>query len=744
MSQGHSAEDEARLRAILESSANPVHANLQRLVEAFETDYEPPAEKNDTRIAEFNAIIRPQTPAEACLAPILALFGWEGDGRRLRESLPHFERVTDCEGLCRVLSLLSYAITRRTVSGEDLVSEFLPCLFSRNGTDVLLIIDREPDGRLLAFDGQTAGWQLISAGKLRGCSYAIRADDSPEQPKSWLLSTVLKFTPAIIIAVVLSLLGNLAALTIPIFVIYVYDLGIGTKSLSVVSMLGVGASLALATGFILRKIRSYTLAYLGARIDALIAMDAFERLLQLPVAMIEGAPLGTQVSRLKQFESVRSAFTGSLATSIVDIPFIVIFLIAIAYFGGHLIWVSVSLIVVYAILLAIAIPIMRHQIETIGRTKQRINFLLHEIFGKSRIIRALRAEEVWIARHRDLVRVLTHQNYKAQSFSHFVQNLGQLLVSLAGIATLAFGTLRVTSGSMNSGELIGTMALVWRVLAPVQSTYLSVPGLIQAIQTFRQLDRLMNIRAERSGWPRQGVRRRFRGHVSVQRLVFRYPRRAEPVFRGVQMDIKPGEMIAVTGSSSSGKTTLLRLMAGLYAPTAGGILVDNRDLRQIDPADWRSAIAFLPEQSSFFYGTLSQNLRLARPDASDETVVRALREMGFDAEVEMFLAGREKRMTASEVARLPDATRKRFALARCFIKDAPVYLLDNPAASLDIAAEARLIEKLHSLKGKATIIFTTFRPSHMKLVDRLILLKDGVVALDGAPHLVMERLAAAA
>src|SRR5262249_17731899 len=148
--------------------------------------------------------------------------------------------------------------------------------------------------------------------------------------------------------------------------------------------------------------------------------------------MIESAPLGAQVSRLKQFESVRNAFTGSLATSIVDIPFIVMFLVAITYWGGHLVWVSVVLIAIYAILLAITIPVMRHQIEKIGKTKQRINFLLLEIFGKSRIIRALRAEEVWIARHRDLVRVLTQQTYVAQSFSHLVQNLGQMLVSLAG------------------------------------------------------------------------------------------------------------------------------------------------------------------------------------------------------------------------------------------------------------------------------------------------------------------------
>jgi len=282
------------------------------------------------------------------------------------------------------------------------------------------------------------------------------------------------------------------------------------------------------------------------------------------------------------------------------------------------------------------------------------------------------------------------------------------------------------------------------VLSPLQSTYLSAPRLIQAMQTFRQVDRLMKIPTERSIPVRQGFRRQFKGQISLQRIVFRYPQRSEPVFRGLQLDIKPGQMIAVTGASGAGKTTLLRLVAGLYPPTAGGILVDNRDLRQIDSAEWRSAIAFLPEKASFFYGTLSQNVRLARPDADDAAVARALSEMGFDAEADLLTAGQEKRLTASEVERFPDALKQRLALARCFIKDAPLYLLDNPAARLDAAAEIRLINKMTALKGRSTVIFTTFRPSHMRLADRLIVLKDGQVTLEGPPDLIIERLATAA
>jgi ABC-type multidrug transport system fused ATPase/permease subunit len=186
------------------------------------------------------------------------------------------------------------------------------------------------------------------------------------------------------------------------------------------------------------------------------------------------------------------------------------------------------------------------------------------------------------------------------------------------------------------------------------------------------------------------------------------------------------------------------MMAGLYPPSFGAVLVDDMDLRQIDPAEWRSQIAFLPETANFFYGSLAQNLRLSCPDATDADVMRALREMGLDSEERLMSGGVDKRLTAADIESFPDALKQRMALARCFIKEAPIFILDNPAASLDTASELHLLNKFSALKGRATVIFTTFRPSHMRLADRVILLKDGQVALDGPPEEVLERIAAAA
>jgi ATP-binding cassette subfamily C protein LapB len=611
-----------------------------------------------------------------------------------------------------------------------------------------LIVERESDGTLLAFDGGAAAWKKIEPAGQFGWAFSIWDQsvniEGLEQGASWLLAAIKQFRPTIVATLGFSLLGNVAALALPIFVIAVYDLGIGTKSANTIVMFAIGAGIVIATNLALRSVRARAMAYFGARIDALIGMKAFEVILNMPVSMVEAAPVDTQISRLRQFESMRDFFTGTLASSVVDVPFIFIFLIAIALWGGNLVWIPISLIGVYIGLSVITVPITRKFARAISFAKQRRNILLREILTKRRAIRALSAEDVWIARHQDLVELIADQSHRAHRFNSIVQNIGELLVSIAGVATLGLGALSVTKGSMTSGALIGTMALVWRVLSPLQSTYLSLPRIAQALQTFGQIDRLMKIRSERGARAPQSFFRQFRGKLSVQRLAFRYPQRAEAVLRGVQLEIRPGETIAVTGASGSGKTTLLRLIAGLYPPTLGAVLADDMDLRQIDPTEWRSQIAFLPETANFFYGTLAQNIRLSRPEASDDDVLRVLKEMGLDGEDHLMREGIDRRLTAADFDNFPDALKQRLALARCFVKNAPIYLLDNPAASLDTASELHLLRKLGALKGRATIVFTTFRPSHMRLADRLILLKDGQVAQDGPPDRVLERMSTAA
>ncbi len=699
-------------------------------------------------IEHIQTLISPQTDFEATISPLMELLGWAGELRRVREALPHFDRVHNIEMLRAFLARLDYETSYQYVDLEFMRADLLPCICELDST-LYLVSEKAANGTLLAFNAKTRAWMNIAPDRMSGDVLTIRKASRNDREmlkmqQNWLGAVIARFKPIIGMAILLSFLINVAALCVPFFVVHVYDLGIASRSGLVVFYLAIGAGIVILGDLSLRYIRARVMAYFGSRVDALIGMTAFQQLVQMPISMVESAQIGTQISRLRQFESMRDTFIGSLATAIIDIPFVAVFLVTIAYFGGHLVWVPVSLLTIFVVLSFITLPLVKSSSNELGDVKQRLQLLVREIVGMRQIIRDMNVENVWAERHRELLDEWSRKSQRALFISNMTQNIAQALVSISGIATLTLGAIWVMSGAMTPGALVGAMALVWRVLSPLQTTYLSITRLEQALQTITQINRLMSIPTEFETRGIKSFHRSFGGNVTLSRLVFRYPRRIEPALRGIQVQIKAGEVIAITGTSGSGKTTLLKLILGLYPPMGGAVLADGLDLRQIAPAEWRSSVAFLPEQIHFYYGTIAQNMRLACPDASDAQLTEALKAAGVDLQSALLPDGIETRLTSSRLESLPDAVKQSIALARCFLKQSPLYLLDNPGANVDQAGAAAMVKKINELKGRSTIILTTFRPAYMRLADRVIVLNEGLVVADGPPDDIIQKLSSAA
>jgi ABC-type bacteriocin/lantibiotic exporter with double-glycine peptidase domain len=749
--------DEALRAALAPPEAPAVHAvhdQIARIASAFgatATDTTrasaSASDEEDEVLSHLAAAISPATAAEACLLPALTAIGWAGVVRDVREVLPHFDRICDIEGLRSVLARLNYQTVPEPINLAEIRAEMMPCLFSEDGINVWVAVKRAPSGELLVFDGAARQLRLLPPPDVEGVAYTISSrTNEPAAPAggAWLGNVIGHFRPLILKIFALSFLINLCALALPLFIIHVYDLGIGARAVEVVLYLGAGALIVMATDQVLRRVRGRALSYLGARLDAIIAMTTFQQLLQMPISMTDSVPVSTQISRLKQFENVRDAFTGTLAAAAIDIPFILVFLAAVTAIGGHLVWVPLTLVVAYAVMAIVSIPLSRRYLARTSDAKIRLQNLLVELVRKRQAIRDLHAEQIWIARHDALANLFVRRSYSEQIVDGFVQSLAQSMVTVAGISTLGAGTLMVIGGSLSTGQLIGVMVLVWRILSPLQSLFFALTRLQQTIQTFKQINRLMEIAVERNPDQRVSFYRKFKGGISLNRLVFRYPRNMDATLRGMQFQIKPGEAIAIAGKSGSGKSTLLKVIAGLYNATGGAVLADGLDIRQLDPAEWRSGIAYASQTSAFFQGTVAQNIRLACPQASDEEIARAAAEMGLDRYPDLFPDGLDTRLSRSAIEQLPPAVRRRLQLARCFVKQASLYVLDSPFVNLDGAGEAILEGKIRALKGQATVIFTSHKPQRMRVADRIIVLESGQIAMHGPADKVIERLAAAA
>jgi ABC-type bacteriocin/lantibiotic exporter with double-glycine peptidase domain len=441
--------------------------------------------------------------------------------------------------------------------------------------------------------------------------------------------------------------------------------------------------------------------------------------------------------RIRQFESVRDAFTGPLANTVLDLPFVLVFVAAVFLVGGNIAWIAVALIALYAIMAAVAIPMTRHRVSVMGEARSRWQNFLLEALSKQAALRRHGVEDLWCERARPLIGAAATRQFRAQQLNFTIQTLSQALVMLAGVATIWVGALMVMRDELTVGALIAVLAMVWRVLAPINSAFLSILRLGQVVQTFKQINGLMRIGLERVPGRLATIYRVFGNAIDLARVSFRYSAHSEPALIGASLAIPSGQLVAVTGPSGAGKSTILKLIAGLYVPQAGAVQIDQIDVRQLDVGELRHAIAYMPQKLTFFHGTIDQNLRLACPTADERDVERACREAGVRHYDNVLSEGYGTRLTSEFQASMPDGLKQRLALARTWVKQSSIILLDEPATHLDQAGEEALMRKLAALRGKATIIMVTHRPSHMRLADRVVYMERGQIVHDAKPDQVL-------
>jgi ABC-type bacteriocin/lantibiotic exporter with double-glycine peptidase domain len=307
---------------------------------------------------------------------------------------------------------------------------------------------------------------------------------------------------------------------------------------------------------------------------------------------------------------------------------------------------------------------------------------------------------------------------------------------------LWLGTLEVMEGKLSIGALIAIMAVTWRVLGPIQTVFLSMHRIKTIIGTIRQLDRLVKIRPEREPGRITGTALALSGQMSLAGVCFRYANRSDLTIKSISLDIKAGEFITIVGPSGAGKSTLLKIMLGLYQSQSGSVRLDDLDLRQIDPSELRQRLSFLGQDPAFFYGTVAQNLRLAAADSTDMELAAALENIGISVTDPILVEGLETRLNAVNRRAMSMSFIQRLAIARSFLNEAPIILLDEPANHLDREGDEALMRLIAKARGRSTIIMTTARPSHMRAADRVVVLQEGNLVAQGKPEQIVPVLMA--
>lgn len=715
---------------------HPVRAAQRRIAEAFARSIESGAQP------EHDSIV-------SIIIPLLDTLGWRGTPRQIAEAMPHEASVEDVEMLRAVLSRLGVETPYARLRLQQIQARHCPCLLIEGPRLVRLVAGVESNGDLRIYDPSRQLWECIKPGSSKVKIRLVRETDlhlrqENLQQNGFIWPMLRAFRGKLTIVFWQSFFINLLGLVVSLYVMYVYDKAIGTQSIDTLSMLAIGALAGLTVEMMLRRRRAGVVSWIGARFDALVASGSLKSVLNLPLAMSESAPLGAQLTRFRQFEIGRELFGGSLMTALVDLPFTLLFFGLIFILGGTLGFIPVVLACLLALIGVLTDPLVAKLAQEMGEWKSKSDTLLVEITTRIRTIKDDNAEAIWLNRATDSYHRYLDARFRNLQFATVLQSITQSLVSFAGISVLGFGALKVMQGTLTIGALIAVMAIVWRVLNPIQTVFLFLNRLRITMQTVRQIEQLMKLKPERLPNRLPLASQRISGNIALTNACLRYGTRQELALRGVSLAFTPGEFITVTGSSGSGKSSLLKAILGIYPVQSGTVRLDGRDLRQLDPAETRHTIGYLSQEPTLFFGTIAQNLRLTAPDASRDELVAALGLMGIEPDHPAMRDGLETRLTAVNRQAMSPAFIQRVALARMFIRPSPVLLFDEPGTHLDREGDEALIAAVQHLKGRCTIIMVTSRPSHMRLSDRVVVLHEGQVAGQGKPDDVIPILLAQA
>lgn len=630
----------------------------------------------------------------------------------------------------------------------------LPCvlLMHDGSTRVLLSID-QPGSRLVLVDPSKSEAELTERAEVVNAGYAgfayfvrpatvadPRAVAAGDLPKNhWFWSVVTKFGANYIHVAVAAFIVNILALAAPLFTMSVYDRVIPNGAIPSLVALGIGLGLAIVFDFVLKVVRSRIIDMTGKKIDVVLASQIFEHVMALK--MDKRPPsVGILANQMRDFDSVREFFTSGTVVSATDMLFAILFIIVLFIIAGPLGWIPLAMLPVMIVVgLLLQRPLDRAMRRMQAESAARHGILVESLSGIE-TVRAVagegRVQRVW----ERSVAATARSSEDVQFWASMAMTAASVASQLCSLLLVVTGVFLILDGKLSVGALVAANMLSGRVLGPIAGIAGVMTRATQTTSALRSIDRLMSLERERPPEKIYVAREITAGSIQFKNVSFSYPGSQSKALDNVSFQIRPGEKIGIIGRIGSGKTTIGRLATAFYPPSEGTVLIDGIDIRQYDPADLRSGIGFVLQDTDLFYGKLRDNITLGRAGATDEEVLSAARLAG----VESFIAGHPQgydMMIAEGGRSLSGGQKQAIGLARVLIRKPKVLFLDEPTAHFDVRSEGEFLERLKALaKGEMTIIVSTHRPSLLTLVDRILVFDQGKLVADGPTEQILTKL----
>lgn len=712
--------------------------------EAFQTTSEP-------RLRED--LITPD-PLLDCLVEVCRLHGIAASRASLSAGLPLEKGPLPVRLAERAAGRAGLATKLQRLNLSQIDALTLPAILILKGDQACVLLGREPDLNwrvLLPETGQ--GTVVLSTDELQarysGVVLFVRPHfrfdaRTPEiratRASHWFWGPVLAQRFVYRDVLWAALLVNLFALAFPIFSMNVYDRVVPNHATETLWVLAIGVCLVFASDLFMRLLRSHFVDEASARIDVQISATLMERVLGMK---LENRPqsVGSFASNLRGFEQVRDFIASSTVTALIDLPFALLFVIVMAWISP---WLILPVLTVFT-LIVVSGYVLQHRLHELSQSTYQAsaqrNATLVESLTGIETIKAQGAESLIQARWERANQFLSALNVRMRGLSSTAMYTTATLQQMVSVSIILIGVYLITDKQLTMGGLIASTMLAGRALAPAGQ----IVGLLMQYQGARtameSLNKIMDQPVERQAGTHYIQRKELKGEIEFRHVSFAYPGRKESALDDISFKINAGEKVALIGKVGSGKTTLQKLILGMYQPSEGAVLLDGIDMRQLDPADVRRNLGHVSQDVTLFYGTLRDNITFGMPHAQDDAIVAATETAGMSEFVQRHPQGFD--LPVGERGELlSGGQRQSVGIARAVLHNTPILLLDEPTSAMDFSTEALVTQRMQAFSEGKTVVLVTHRTSMLSFVDRVIVVDQGKIVADGPRERIMQALSA--
>ena len=658
---------------------------------------------------------------------------------QLRHQFIEPKPAADTADLLRIAKAIGIKTGLTQSKWEDLGKISLPAMVVMQDGRFLILAGVKPEQVLLqdpleaapktlertAFEAVWNGQVLMLTKRAN-----LRAEDRKFNI-SWFVPAVLKYRKPLIEVIIASFFLQLFALLTPLFFQVVIDKVLVHKALTTLHVLSIGLLVLTLFEVVLGGLRTYLFAHTSNRIDVSLGAQLFHHLLRLPLTYFESRRVGDIVARVRELETIRQFITSSTLTLLIDILFTVVFIVVLLMYSVQLSVITLLTIPIYIILSLLVTPIFRKRLdEKFARGAENQAFLVEAVNGVG-TLKAMAVEPAMQRRWEEQLASYVKASFNTTTLGNIASQIASFVNKLTTVAILWFGASLVMDGSITIGQLIAFNMLAGRVTGPLLR-------LVQLWQDFQQarisIDRLgdvLNTAPEPTYSQNKSTLPRLAGGIEFDQVIFRYKLDGPPVLKKLSLTIQPGQVIGIVGRSGSGKSTLAKLIQRLYVPEAGRILVDGVDVAQLDPAWLRKNIGVVLQENVLFNRTVRENIALADPGMSLETVIAAAKMAGAHDFIVEMPQGYDT-MVGEHGTTLSGGQRQRIAIARALVTNPRILLFDEATSALDYESERVIQENLARICQGRTVIMIAHRLSTIRDANKIFVLDKGEIVEQGS------------